>query len=173
MMMNRFRQVVLPGAVLALLLIGAPAFAAEIFGKIEKIGEDNNSFILRADGKLFTFFLKANASIQLNDRQIKLGDAVRVEYDVENQKNFASEVEKRFESPAIGTIKKIDPKNNSFVLQIGQQEFTFFFKEGAEVRTGGKAVPVDTLKPGDVVRVEYEIERGRNYASEIEKKASP
>jgi len=69
---------------------------------------------------------------------------------------------------AQGKIEKIDASARTFELKEGKKTQSFSLGADAKVMDGAKAVSLDQLKTGSVVKVEYTNEGSKHVASKVE-----
>jgi hypothetical protein len=83
---------------LLVLVIAAPALAAETKGKIKSVNADKNEFVLTDENaKDWTFELAKDGKVQVNAKagklsEIRVGDEVAITYEKKGEKLMATEV---------------------------------------------------------------------------------
>ena len=85
-------------ALVAVFTLATAVLAADAKGKIKTVTADKNEFVMTdADGKSHTFMVKADAKIQLGDKEAKLADLqaddeLQVTYEKDGEKLIASAI---------------------------------------------------------------------------------
>jgi hypothetical protein len=68
---------------------------------------------------------------------------------------------------AHGKLEKVDASGRTIVVKEGKQSQTFSVGADAKVMDGAKAISLDQLKSGEVVKVEYTDQGGKHVASKV------